>query len=225
MRLKRNCTRFVDLSTQANIQTERFIKKGYPAQFLDQRLSEVYGLNRDLLLVERPKTIKDETNFSFPFNTGYSHEHFSVKKLIHKHWHILKKNIKYLDLFFPKKTLVYRGIPSLKDSLAPSVCDPPNNNILMFFQNLVGFYKRKKCAVCSINSIRARKITKFISTSTSQEFMMKSFITCSTPNVIYLLTCSIAFQYVARTVRPLQVRLTYFNTYCILLLVFLLGSF
>lgn len=92
--------------------------------------------------------------------------------------------------------MVFRGDPSLKDSLAPSI-----------FQNWVGFHKCKRCAVCSNNHIRERKTTSFVSNSTSQNFVIKSFITCSTTHMVYLLICPCGLQYTGLTVRPLQVRL------------------
>lgn len=53
---------------------------------------EVEELNRDQLLVEKPKMTNEQNNnnFSFPFVTGFSHQHFLIKKLVRKHWHILK---------------------------------------------------------------------------------------------------------------------------------------
>lgn len=91
MRLKRNCTRVDDSNIQANILTNRFIEKCYSVDVFSQTLSEVQELDRDQLLVEKPKMTNKETNFSWSFITGYSYQHYMIKKLLNKHWHILKK--------------------------------------------------------------------------------------------------------------------------------------
>lgn len=143
-------------------------------------------------------------NFSCPFITGYSHQHFSIKKLLSKHWHIVKNDGILGPVLPDRPQVVFRGVPSIKSFVGPSVCDPPTTKP-MFFQNLVGYYRCKSCAVCSINAVKDRKVSHFHSTSTSHDFPIKYFITCSTVNVVYLLTCPCGLQYVGRTVRPLQV--------------------
>lgn len=204
MRLWRNCTKIGDFREQAKVLTDRLLEKGYFAEVLEQRVLEVEQLDRSQLLAERPAAADGQNNFAWPFIAGYSNQHFPIKKLVRKHWHLIK-NDTVLGSFLPEwPQLVFRGVPSLKDSLAPGACDPPTTKP-MFFQNLVAYHKCKRCAVCSINHIRDRKTTKFVSNSTSQEFDIKSFITCSTTHVVYLLICPCELQYIGRTVQPPQV--------------------
>lgn len=87
-----------------------------------------------------------------------------------------------------KPQVVFRGVTLVKELVAPSVCDPYSVNKPMFFQNLVGYYRCKTCAVCSINAIKDKKITHFSSLGTSLKFPVKSFVTCFTPGVVHLLT-------------------------------------
>lgn len=171
-------------------------------------MADTQLIDRDLLLSEKSNNGSIETNFSMPFITSYSHQHYVIKKFVHKHWHILKN---YHDL---GKTLpdlpqvVFRGVSSLRDMVAPNVCDPQNTK-LMFFQNMTGFYKCKKCSVCSVNGISGKKTTQFSSHSIAQVFQIRTFITCSTPKMVYLLICPsnlFGLQYIGRTIRPLQVR-------------------
>lgn len=90
--------------------------------------------------------------------------------------------------------------------MAPNILDPPSKKI-GFFENLTGFYQCRKCRVCSLSGCTYRRTHRFVSTSTSVEFEIKQFITCSTERVVYLLQCPCGLQYVGRTKRPLSVML------------------
>lgn len=122
---RRKCTRVDDFNIQANILTNRFIEKGYSFDVLSQTLSKVQELDREQFMVEKPKMTNEETNFSWPFITGYSHQHYMIKKLVCKHWHILKNDHILGSTLPDRPQVVFRGVPSLKDTLAPGFCDPP----------------------------------------------------------------------------------------------------
>lgn len=139
-------------------------------------------MDRDLLLSEKPKCDGGESNFSMPFITSYSHQHYLIKKFMRKHCHILKNN-KILGKALPDEPQVmFRDVLSLRDMVAPNVCDPPNTK-LMFFQNMTGFYKCKNCSVCSVNGISNKKLLN-VALLVQLRFQIKTFITCSTPNVV-----------------------------------------
>lgn len=206
--MRRNCTKIDDFDSQSRILRDRLKDKGYDGGVLDDKIAEVTVLDRDLLLVEKSVvlTCEPNNNFSCPFVTRYSQQHFSIKKLIYKHWHIIKNDHVLNSVLPDKPKVVFRGAPPNKQLVAPTVCDPSIYKP-MFFQNLVGFYKCNKCALCYINAIKTRKTVQFTSRGTNQVFPIKYFITCSTSCVVYLLTCPCGLDYVGRTVRPLQVRL------------------
>lgn len=100
----------------------------------------------------------------------------------------------------------FRGAPSFRNRLAPNVLDPRVDKST-FFDQLTGFYKCRKCRVCSFNSCHDRRTQSFISTSTGQTHTIAPFVTCSTLGVVYLLQCPCGLQYIGRTKRPLSVRL------------------
>lgn len=200
--MKRNCSTTTDFKAQSKVLTDRFLEKGYEAHFFKEKLDQVEQLDRDYLLLDNTgRGINTDNNFTCPFITGYS-QHFTIKRLVYKHWHIAKNDPILGPLLPVRPQIVFRGAPSIKSCVAPSVCDPPIKKP-MFFQNLVGYYRCRNCAVCSVNAITERKVSQFHSNSISLDFSIKSFITCSTTNVVYLLTCPCGLQYV----RPLQVRL------------------
>lgn len=180
IRMRRNCTRVDDFDTQTRMLRNRLCDKGYDLTTLNNKIEEVRMLDRDSLLVDRPRMAeRDPGNLICPFSTRYSQQHFSVKKLIRKHWHMVKNDPVLGTVLPDKPCLIFRGAPPIKQLVAPTVCNPPIYKP-MFFQNLIGFYRCNNCAVCSINAIKSRKTTEFTSRKTNHTFPIKSFVTCST---------------------------------------------
>lgn len=100
--------------------------------------------------------------------------------------------------------VTFRGAPALRGRLAPNVLDPPSKP--KFFHNLVGFFPCKRCNVCKINLERPKKFTDFISTVDNSIYHIKFFATCTTPFIVYLITCPCNKQYVGRTIRSFAIR-------------------
>lgn len=144
-------------------------------------------------------------NFDIPFITSYSTQHYTIKCIIRKHWHILLNDSVLAPLLPPTPQIVYRGASSIKDKLVQSVLDPLS--IASLFHNLVGYFKCGKCCVCRCNSHENRKIQKFTSSVWGRTYTIKPFITCSTTHIVYCLQCPCGLQYVGRTTRALNIRL------------------
>ena len=105
-----------------------------------------------------------------------------------------------------RPNVVFRGASTIGSRIAPSVHDPPRAT-RTFLENLTGYFRCKRCQVCSLNSCKNRKICSFQSTATNKTFEVEPFITCSTKGVIYLIQCPCGLQYIGRTKRALSVRL------------------
>lgn len=204
IRLKRNCSNHAEFLAQADILMKRFLEKGYVETSLRNTLDEVAEIDRCTLLeIKKPHRERVPT---IPFITTYSSQHNSIAKLLKKHWHVLKNDHVLGPILPAKPQVIYRGAPSLKNRVAPNVLDPPLTK-KGFFEYMIGFYQCRRCRVCSLSGCAHRRTHNFISTSTQMEFEIRSFITCSTERVVYLLQCPCGLQYVGRTKRPLSVRL------------------
>lgn len=148
----------------------------------------------------------DINKFACSLVTGYSNQHFSVSKIFKRYWNLLK-NDKVLGPVLPDQPVViFRGAPSLRHRIAPNVVNPPKT--ISFFQSMKGFYPCRKCEICHINSFRGRRCESFQSTQTNKLYNIESFITCSTECVVYMIQCPCSKQYIGRTKRALQVRLS-----------------
>lgn len=61
----------------------------------------------------------------FALLTTYSNQHFSIKKIMSKHWGVLH-NDRILGLHLPKKPCVmFREVPPLRLQVSPNIIEPP----------------------------------------------------------------------------------------------------
>lgn len=203
--MRHNCIEIDDYRAQAGVLKDRHVEKGYDSNSLQNIIEQVGTIDRSSLLGEGTRKPNKGGAPLVPFITTFSTQHNQIKRIIRNHWHLLS-NGRVIKTFLPTNPqVVFRCVPSLRDNVAPNVVDPTKK--LAFFQNLIGYHQCQKCQVCSLNRNRIRKTEVFVSTSTSVEHRIESFITCSTTGVVYLLQCLRGFQYVGRTKHTMQIRL------------------
>lgn len=116
------------------------------------------------------------------------------------------KNDRLLGSSLPDiPNVTFRGALPLRLQIAPNVIAPPKR--CRFFHQIKVFYPCIKCAVCQTNSFKNRKYASFQSNSTSKTYDVRSFLTCTSKNVVYIITCPCGLQYVGRTTCTFQVRM------------------
>lgn len=178
-RIRRNCTNILDYQQQAQVLKSRFLDKGYTERKIDETIKNVGSMDREVMLNgSRRVNQAPDNKFDYSLVTGYSNQHFSVRKIFNKYW-IQLKNDKVLGPTLPDHPVViYRGVPSLRHSIVPNVVDPPST--ISFFQTMKGFYPCRSCDICQINSFREQRCETFKSTQTNKSYNIESFITWST---------------------------------------------
>lgn len=204
MRIRRNCANILDYFTQAAILTTRFREKGYPAHILTKLVSQVANMDRQSLLVPKPKK---EYKGDCAFISGFHRQYKTVEGIFKKFWPILLKD-KDLQSSLPNKPkFIYRRAPTLRNRLAPNVPDPPGKPPT--FLDGSGFHYCTRCNACKITRKPGtkKKKTQFQSIVTQQQFDIKPLITCDSDHVTYVLECPCSLQYVGRTTRQLKVRI------------------
>lgn len=194
-----NCTEVVDNRAQAEVLKGRLVEKGCISDSLQDIIEQFGTIDRSTLLEGGSR--KQETGTPLvPFITTLSTQHYQIKNIIRKHWHLLG-NVRVIKTILPTNPeVIFRGVPSLRDKVASNVVDPPTKKCA-FFQKLTGYHQCWKCQVCSINKNRNRRTDVFISTSPSMEHRIEPFITSSTTGIVYLLQFPCGLQYVGRTKR------------------------
>lgn len=204
VRMRRNCSEMEDYRFQVDVLENRLHEKDYDLDPLEVTIEEVAKLDRSTLLDVGPKEKKEGPILRFI--TMYLTQLFLIKKIIRKHWHLLG-NDRIINTFLPANPqVIFKGILSLRDRIAPNIVDPPTKR-LSFFQNLSGYHQCRRCQVCTLNKSKTRRTESFISTSTSREHKIEPFVTCSSTGVVYLLQCPCGLQYIGRTKRSMQVHL------------------
>lgn len=121
------------------------LKKGYNQVEIDNDLFKVLYTDLALLLEDKPQRDNDD-NFKWSLLTAFSTQHKQIKAIFEQHWGILR-NDKFLGSVLPERPkVIYRGVPSLKSKIAPTIINPPIRPT--FFHNWTGYHPCKKCTVC-----------------------------------------------------------------------------
>lgn len=178
MRIRRNYDNLIDFHTQSDILTQRFCEKGYSLEDLTKTKNQVLSMDRESLLIP-----KDKLPFQgdLAFVSGFHRQYRNVEKFI------------------------YRRAPGLRNMIAPNVPEPPKRPST--FLDGSGFHYCTRCKACLTTQRGGKKITKFQSKVTQQEFTIKPLITCNSNHVTYVLECPCSLQYVGRTTQKLRVRI------------------
>ena len=106
----------------------------------------------------------------------------------------------------PRPRVIFKGVQSLRNKISANVTDPPLRGSGFIFDQLKGYYRCKRCRVCSLSVNKQRCVTAFVSTATNKEYKIGPCITCASTGVVYLLQCPCGLQYVGRTKRSFQIR-------------------
>uniref|UniRef100_A0A8C5R686 Reverse transcriptase domain-containing protein n=1 Tax=Leptobrachium leishanense TaxID=445787 RepID=A0A8C5R686_9ANUR len=139
--LRRNCTDTEIFKTQANTLKKDFIAKGYKESDLDQTISNTMHDDRDELLKYKPRKEKGE---EILFVCDYSNRANDIKKILKKHWHILKNDGDLKDYIGVTPRVIFTGTKNLKTNLVHS--KPKKRDISRdFFALKEGFYRCGQC--------------------------------------------------------------------------------
>lgn len=152
------------------------------------------NMDRNSLLSGTRVVNKSTKDFRYPLVTTYSNQYQQVKRIMARHWRVLK-NGKVLEPHIPEvPQVIFQGVAPLRLQVMSNILDAPNRE--SFFQNLKGYFPCHKCMVCSLNNLQSTHVCTFSSTATSRNFEINTFISCSSLNVVYLIICPCGLQYV-----------------------------
>ena len=124
----------------------------------------------------------------FSFVTVYNPNLPNINYIIRKHLHLLESNTKLKELF-PKNSIIpaYRRSKNLKEILAPSKYQARNIHTTNPLEG--GCYKcdKSRCDLCKIYFVESRNFCSF---RTGKYYIVRPILTCSSKNVIYLVSCT-----------------------------------
>lgn len=207
-RIRRNCSTLEDFYDQSSLIKKRLVDKGFEAEEVDKEVERMAGVKREDLL--QPKEGKQGTRNkeegSLLLVTNYNAQAGLIKKILRKHWDVLHLD-PTLRSFLPQEPrIVFRRAQNLRDQLTRSYINPPKKK-KGTIDDSKGFHQCGKCMGCRTSEHKKKKRTQFCSNITGKEYEVKSFITCQSKGVVYLIQCPCGLQYIGRTVRTLAVRI------------------
>ncbi|XP_063077568.1 uncharacterized protein LOC134467623 [Engraulis encrasicolus] len=190
VRLKRICSNDEDFEVKANDMAKRFRDRGYDETVIDQARGRASHKNRSELLNPAPKTSDSVVTF--------------VKRIINKHWKLLKCDPS-LNHLPDKPRFCFKRGKNIKDLVVSSMYQevPTPSTTSWLSKPLFGNYRCGKCAHCS-NTVDTKTFTH---PHTGEKYNIKQFINCVSTHVVYMLKCPCGLMYIGQTKRNLKLRI------------------
>ena len=223
------CIRYIRTNTQREnyesqvfLLTTRLIRRGYPRRFIMKCTNAVSYNNRNQYIT--PQVVSPCILHKPIFKTVPLPKFTLLKQIILKDYHTIRKYIKPpLFIFLKHKNLrqifikaqliptgeqfidIYLSLPKvIQDNVLPVHLPTLSSNPIQSEP-----CNHPRCATCS----RYNRQMTFTSTSNKKTFCIRHSFTCSSTNVIYLITCTkCKKQYVGKTTRPLRERINHHRT-------------
>ena len=109
--MKRICSTFEEYRNHSQHIIKRLVEKGYNESTVRKQIERGDHLDRSLLL----KSCKPKHKHSIPFLVTYKSVLQNVKEIINKHWHILKIDSNFKEIFNSSQlTIAFRKNTSFK---------------------------------------------------------------------------------------------------------------
>ena len=204
-RLRRLCSSTDDFIEKSLEMKSRFAQRGYSPDCIEKAFILALNKPRTELLEKRKR--KDK-KFSVTCVTTYTPHSHVLRSIFKKHWHILTSDPETAPLFKDPPLFSFKRARNLRDHLvhadfqSQSGPAPHSQRLLSPLPN--GNYRCGHCAQCC----HTTKTTSFRHPHTPKTFPIKSLITCSSSNVVYLICCPCGLTYVGKTSRQLKQRMS-----------------
>ncbi len=199
LRLKRICSNDYDFSRHSQILRNNLVARGHSARQVQRAIARAKAVPRNLALkVKAPQPdVKPKT----PLVTTFHPSLPSLRKITNDSHHILHTSDRLVRAIPDSPVLAYRRPRNLRDLIVraevPSLdASPPIQH---------GTFKcTSRCVVCQIH---IQESDSFSGHSSGTTHRIIGNITCSTSNVIYLISCRFCgVQYVGETKNALKKR-------------------
>ena len=184
-------------TSDCNNIREHFKNRNYPDSVVDQAIAKAAQLSTDEALQPTTKSDSDVIPFVCTFNPSLP----NIGKTVNQYWGLLKNSSKnsVKEIFKCKPVIAYKRPSNLQDILVHSHLNRSVNKDC----------KISKC--CRARCTHCKYITEskhFSSSVLCRDFQVKHNLTCSSSDVIYLITCKkCKLQYVGQTSQKCSVRM------------------
>ena len=196
-RIRRNCSS-LDSFDKRSVEYQQYLtRRGYKKNLVQKEFDKVRSMSRDSFL----STTEKSKRKVYPLVVDYNPRLPNIGKLIRDNLHLLQ-NCPTLNNLFPNNSIIpaFRRPRNLKETLSKRASSEVAER-----NSECGFHRcSRKCDLC--NNF-AKDSPKFSSSSTGRSYDIKQNISCTTSNLIYLITCKrCSLQYVGSTSNEFKVR-------------------
>ena len=201
LRLRRICSKDSDFSLHARNLKTHLTARGHSAKAVHLSINKVRSLPRSEVL--KKKTPNQSTTVVTPLVTTFHPNLPPLRRILTNNHHILHTSDRLQQAVPDAPILAYRRPRNLKDHIVRAELPTPNNNPSPIQQ---GTFKctADRCIVCQVH---IHQDDTFTSHSNNISHHTKGHITCTTTNVVYLITCRVCgMQYVGETRNTLKRR-------------------
>lgn len=103
-RVRKNCSEDETFEAQAEINSKRFLEKGYPKKLIKDAFTKAKSINQTECLEIRGKNQEESITFAnyTKFITTYNRSHITIQNTLKKYWYILQRD-PHLKSTLPKK--------------------------------------------------------------------------------------------------------------------------
>lgn len=146
MRVCCNCAKIEDYVEQSELLINRFKEKGYRATTLMPVQTQVLNMNRQELLIDKPKKSNLNRN-NMVFLTEFNRDdrsliYRSLEKIVRKLQPILLRDKTLVDLLTKQPTFIYHRAPILRNRISPNIYNPPKR-VSTFLDSTVFFPRQE----------------------------------------------------------------------------------
>lgn len=210
---KGECTRF--LRSNSNPNTYKDTVELHKQHLQNRKFPQNLVQNTHIPFTSRPSTLEDKPKNKLktpPFITTYTPWLPHLNRLIHVHWNIILNDRHLLNVFPERPITALRANKNIAKYLVRAdLKTPPQDNSDRPHLHLPSHDFTDYCHTCTNTQCSVCPFMKptaaLRSSATKKIYAIDTHYTCTTPKVIYLITCTVCSkQYVGQTSQNLRLR-------------------
>jgi hypothetical protein len=203
LRLRRICSNDSKFSHHAQNLKNHLVARGHSSTKVQQAIRKVYSLPRATVLEERPRN--HDPNPKIPLVTTFHPNLPPLRQIANTNHHILHTSDRLRRAVPDKPILAYRRPRNLRDMIVRATVPPLLTDDSLPTQH--GTFKCDSISRCVVCRDHIKEADSFTSHTNHTTYKTKGNITCTTSNVIYLLSCRVCgLQYIGETMNTLKKR-------------------
>ena len=203
-RLRRICSTDETLHIRVGQLKQHLLSRGYPPKVIDKQVRKATSIPRSVALQRQEK----KECSRIPFVVTYNPTLPAIVSTMHKYLPILHASSRCKEAIPEPPMVAFRRPTNVKDMVVRSTVRKSSAAA-----SNIGFKPCQSCAACNHQHDSAKvqhavPATTFSSSVTGERFTIQHHLTCTSVNVVYLITClKCNQQYVGETKRMLKTRL------------------